>query len=150
MDVVDAAVRVLLDGTESASINRIACLIAADAEAALGDLLNDLEDIGGLDLLAFGHPDTEVVAAAALCRRYVQDGTDAQALTSQVHNVFGHRCHPLIEVLSNLGDMFDTLDCVPNPSRQRLEANTKAAAEDLIAEADRLLTRALGIGGGGV
>ncbi len=35
--------------------------------------------------------------------------------------------------------MFDTLDDVPNPSRDVLDANTEAAARDLIVAADRKL-----------
>ncbi len=142
-DVVDAAVQALVHGVESPSIVRIACLIEAEAESELGDHLNDLGDLG-LDLLASGHADTEVMAAAALCRRHLRDGTDPQALTNRVHRIFGHDCHPLIEALSNLDDRFDILDYVPDPSRATLEADTQTAANNLVAEADRLLTRVLG------
>jgi hypothetical protein len=138
LDVIEAATQLLVDGVESPSILSIACLVESEAESELGDHLDDL----ALDRPAFDHRYAEVIASAALCRSYLVQEGNSHELTRRIHRIFSHDCHPLIEALSSLGDMFDTLHHFASPSRGQLVANTRAAAQSLVDEADRILGNA--------
>ncbi|MCP4961418.1 MAG: hypothetical protein GY925_19405 [Actinomycetia bacterium] len=142
--VVDAAVQALLAGVESTSFVLIAGHGAAEAEGELGELLAAALAELNLTCLRYGDPETDVLAAAALCRSYLNGHLEAQQLTQQIHGVYGHDCHPLVEGLSILDDSFDTLDYTPNPTRAQLERSTYEAARALQTEADAIYRRSRG------
>ncbi len=142
--VVEAAVQALLAGVESPSFVLIAGLGAAEAEGELGELLAAALDELNLNCLHYGDPENDVLAAAALCRSYLNGHLEAQQLTQQIHRVYGHDCHPLVERLSILDDSFDTLDYTPNPTRPQIERSTHPAAQALQIEADAINRRSSG------
>lgn len=141
-DVVDAAVQALLEGIESPSFVLIAGLTKAEAESELGELLPVALDELELDCLGYDDPNNDVLAAAALTRSYLNGHLEAQQLTQAIHQTFGHMCHPLVEELSCLDDSFDTLDLVPNPSREQLVRKTHIAATNLRDKADQIYSEA--------
>jgi len=141
-DVVDVAVQALLEGIESVSFTLIAGLTKAEAEAELGELLPVALDELGLDCLGYDDPNNDVLAAAALTRSFLYGHLEAQQLTQAIHQTFGHMCHPLVEQLSIHDDSFDTLDYVPNPSREQLIRKTHVAATNLRDKADEIYSQA--------
>lgn len=141
-DVVEAAVQALLEGVESPSFVLIAALGRAEAGAELGEPLPDALDELGLGCLGYGDPNNDVLAAAALARSFLYGQLEAQQLTQAIHQTFGHMCHPLVEKLSSLDDSFDTLDFVPNPSREQLVRHTNIAATNLRDKADEICSKA--------
>lgn len=141
-DVVDAAVQALLDEVESPSFILIAGLSKAEADAELSGLLPTALDELGLDCLGYNDPNNDVLAAAALARSFLNGHLEAQQLTQAIHQTFGHMCHPIVEQLSILDDSFDTLDYVPNPTREQLVGKTHLAAENLRDKADEIYSRA--------
>ncbi len=143
-DVVDAAVQALVEGIESVSFVLLAGLGKAEADAELGELLPAALDELGLDCLGYNDPNNDVLTAAALTRSFLNGHLEAQQLTQAIHQTFGHLCHPLVEELSSLDDSFDTLDYVPNPSREHLVRKTHLAATKLRDKADEIYSKAQG------
>jgi hypothetical protein len=141
-DVVNAAVQALLEGIESPSFILIAGLTKAEAEAELGELLPPALDELRLDCLGYDDPNNDILAAAALTRSFLYGHLEAQQLTQAIHQTFGHMCHPLVEELSCLDDSFDTLDYVPNPTREQLVRKTHIAAANLRNKADQIYSEA--------
>lgn len=140
-NVVKAAVDALLDGVDSASFVLVAALGAAEAETELGELLDRSLDDLNIDLLGLEDPVNDVLAAAATCRDYLNGLLDHRQLTERIHEEYGHCCHPLVESLSSLCDMFETLKYGRNVTLAELEQETHQAASSISRQVEHLYRR---------
>ena len=138
-DVVDTATDVLVAGLDSPSLRVLAGVPAAQATIEVPDLIERVMDEVGLPYFGPGHPNSRLLAAAALATEHINGRLTARDLCRIVHQHYGHQAHELIEPLAVLDDDYDILDYSPTPSEAQLEQRTLDAARALISYSNRVV-----------
>ena len=88
---------------------------------------------------------SEVLAAAVWAREYLLGQIEIRALTSQIHDRFGHDSAEVIAVLAGLDDMLGTTEYFQNPTEPQLLRKAHIAAVDLVGAADELYERCVAV-----
>ncbi len=125
--VVDAAVDALVAGVESPTFLRVAGLTRTEADVELAELLPAALEELGVPVVEVTDPGHDVLVAAAMTTPFRNGEQQARALTGDVHRVFGHDCHPLVERLASLDDEFDLLDEGHGSSAEVVEHRVREA-----------------------
>ncbi len=137
--VVDAAVALVVEGSENAALIRLAGATRRESDFEVAEILATVMSEAGYPYWGKGNDQTEVVACAALISRAGADVSSVREVCSVIHQRFGHQCHRRVEVFSNLDDRFDCLPYVPQPDEEQLMSIFHRESDELATYVDGLL-----------
>lgn len=132
-EVVDTAVEALMVGLDTTSLVRLAGTTRADADVEVHELLPAAMEELRLPYFGWDHPESRLLAVAALAREHVHGRLPARDLCRIVHARFGHDAHDLIEPFAVLDDEYDTLEYFQNPTEEQIEGRVLDAARRIVA-----------------
>jgi hypothetical protein len=132
--LVDAAVKALLAGSESAALAELAGIPPDESPFAIEALIDRVSEEEGLDDT---DADARLLAARWLCRALLSGQTSERDLTRWVHDTFSHESSSdELDRLAELDDDFDLSDTGMCRGAEELTARVREAARRFLKAPD--------------